>query len=352
MVQRVYIVFFVCVVFIFGCSKPLDDTNENIHTPTPYILNIPDGLPNMPIPPDNPLTLEGIDLGKKLFYDNILSGDNSQACGDCHKQNFGFTDSTNQFSIGIDGIAGTRNAMPLFNLGWSKSFFWDGGAPDVESQVIGPITNPVEMHAALPDVLDKLKLHPEYPHLFYLAFGTDSITIPLMMKAIAQFERTIISGNARYDKFVRGEPGGFLTAQELHGLDLFVAFDKGDCNHCHTVGSTFTDFDFRNTGLDSIAVDPGRYLITLNENDRGKFKTPTLRNVEVTGPYMHDGRFSTLDEVLEFYNTGFHYPPNLDVNLALALKGRLTEQDKQDIIAFLKTLTDYEFLSNPAYSEN
>lgn len=169
------------------------------------------------------------------------------------------------------------------------------------------------------------------------------------MKAIAQFERTLLSGNSKFDKYQRGE--ATLTAQELNGLNLYNDPNKGDCNHCHTTGSTFTDFEYRNTGLDSIAVDEGRYLITLNPNDKGRFKTPSLRNIALTAPYMHDGRFATLDEAVEFYNTGFHYPVNLDLNLKFAVKGRLSAQEKADIIAFLHTLTDYEFVSNPAFSK-
>lgn len=346
--------FFLLVIFAAfnACNSPNipGSNNDDFFETTPYNLQIPGGFSAMQIPDDNPLTVEGVYLGKKLFYDPLLSGNNTQACADCHNQKFFFTDSTNQFSIGIDGISGTRNAMPLFNLGWADAFFWDGGAANLESQVLGPMTSEIEMHEDLENVLSELNESASYPDLFYNAFGTDSITVPLIMKAIAQFERTLISGNSRYDKYARNEPGGYLNPQELRGLDLYLAFDKGDCNHCHPVGSTFTDFDYRNTGLDSIPQDLGRYLITLNEIDKGKFKTPSLRNVELTGPYMHDGRFGSLNEVLNFYNTGFHYPSNLDVNLALAAKGRLTEQDISDIIAFLQTLTDYEFITNTSFS--
>ncbi|UPT69168.1 MAG: c-type cytochrome [Sphingobacteriales bacterium JAD_PAG50586_3] len=272
------------------------------------------------------------------------------SCGSCHKQQFAFVDSTLQYSTGIDNIAGTRNAMPLFNLGWStKGFLWDGGATDLESQVIGPIQNPVEMHESLPNALSELNNHPQYPLLFKAAFGTDSITIPLVMKAIAQFERTLISANSKYDLYLRGE--ATLTPQETNGLQLYSDMAKGDCNHCHVLGSTFTDFEFRNTGLDSIAVDNGRYLISLNPNDKGKFKTPSLRNIALTAPYMHDGRFGTLEQVLDFYNTGFHYPSNLDANLQTAVKGRLNPQEMQDLIAFLNTLTDTEFINNPNHSK-
>jgi cytochrome c peroxidase len=240
--------------------------------------------------------------------------------------------------------------MPLFNLGWNtKGLFWDGGATNLESQVIAPILNPLEMHDLLPNVINKLRVHSEYPALFKAAFGTDSITVPLLMKAIAQFERTLISGNSKYDRYVRGTES--LTPQELSGLNLYTDMSKGDCNHCHVLGSTFTDFEYRNTGLDSIAVDKGRALVTLNPTDDGKFKTPTLRNIALTAPYMHDGRFSNLTQVLNFYNTGYHYTQNLDLNLQTAVKGRLSTQDMLDIIAFLNTLTDTEFTTNPNFSK-
>lgn len=342
---RYGILLLIAAALISGCKKKDDPVG-----PTPYNLVIPEGLPKMNIPANNPLTVEGVALGRKLFYDPILSGNNTISCGSCHKQNFAFVDSTLQLSVGIDNVPGTRNAMPIFNLGYStKGFFWDGGATDLESQVIAPIENPVEMHESLSNALAELNNHPEYPALFYAAFGTDSITTSLLMKAIAQFERTLVSGNSKFDKYQRGE--ATLTAQELNGLNLYNDPNKGDCNHCHTMGSTFTDFEYRNTGLDSIAVDEGRYLITLNPNDKGRFKTPSLRNIALTAPYMHDGRFTTLDEAVEFYNTGFHYPANLDLNLKFAKKGRLSAQEKADIIAFLHTLTDTEFISNPAFSK-
>jgi len=336
-----------CVATIAACRK--DDNNAQSQGPTPYQLKIPAGLPDMQIPVDNPMTVEGVALGRKLFYDPILSGNNTIACASCHRQSYSFTDSTLAFSIGIDHLPGTRNAMPLVNLGYQKKFFWDGGAADLESQVIGPIMNPLEMHESLENAIAELNNSAEYPALFKKAFGTSVITTPLLMKAIAQFERTMLSGNSKYDKYKRGE--ATFTAQEISGMNLFVDMNKGDCNHCHVLGSTFSDFEFRNTGLDSIPVDKGRALITLNPADEGKFKTPSLRNIALTAPYMHDGRFQTLDQCLDHYNTNFHYSANLDPNLVTAQKGRLTAQDKADVIAFLHTLTDEEFVNNPNFKK-
>ena len=333
---------FIAPLLFVACDKGEDE----VPAATPYTLVIPQGLPPMNIPSNNPLTVEGVALGKRLFYDPILSANNTQSCASCHIQETGFSETT-QYSTGIDGIEGNRNAMPLINLGWQTKFFWDGGANGLESQVIGPITNPIEMHETMANVVAKLNAHAEYPDLFKAAFGSAEASSQNIMRAIAQFERTLISGNSKYDQYMRGET--FLSSQELNGLSLFTDMEKGDCSHCHSLGSTFSDFEFRNTGLDSLTVDEGRYLITLNSNDRGKFKTPSLRNVELTAPFMHDGRFQTLLECVQHYNTGFRYSANLDPNLSFAVKGRMTQQEMEDLVAFMKTLTDMEFVNNPAF---
>lgn len=352
--KKLKLVHALIVLAFFGCEKENSvETEDPLQTsPTPYKLYIPVGLPDMIFPENNPLTVEGIALGKKLFYDPILSGDNSISCGSCHKQNFSFVDSSLQYSVGIDGLSGTRNSMPLVNLGYQNNFFWDGGSSTLESQVIGPIANPVEMHEDLTNAVNELNAAEKYKEMFRKAFGIETIEIAYVMRAIAQFERTMVSGDSRFDKFQRGDEGAVMSEQELAGMQLFVDMGKGDCNHCHVLGSTFSDFAFRNTGLDSIPIDKGRSLITLNTLDDGKFKTPSLRNIELTGPYMHDGRFGTLEEVLNHYNTNFHYTTNLDPNLSNSLKGRMSEQEMIDIIAFLKTLTDYEFINNESFKNN
>jgi cytochrome c peroxidase len=333
------------IALLWGCKKvEHPSTEEGL---TPYTLNIPPGLPPMQVPPDNPMTVEGVALGKMLFFDPILSGDNTQSCASCHRQNFAFSDSNIRFSVGIDKIPGKRNGMPLVNLGYQKQFFWDGGAANLESQVIGPIQNPVEMHESLVNALAELNAHPQYPSMFKKVFGGDKITTSMLMKAIAQFERTLISGNSKYDKVKRGLD--VFTSAELRGMALFTDMNKGDCGHCHVIGSTFSDFEYRNTGLDSIPVDSGRGRVTLNPTDDGKFKTPSLRNIALTAPYMHDGRFSTLEECIQHYNIGFKYTANLDPNLANTKKARLNAGEIQDIIAFLHTLTDTEFINNPAF---
>ena len=356
MKNKIIIFFVAFLTLIIACQKDNDIVSpvpklDNDTPASPFLLLTPAGFPPIKIPATNPLTVEGIALGRKLFYDPILSLDNSQSCASCHNQNFAFTDNNSKFSRGIFGDLGDRNAMPIMNLAWEKKFFWDGGVATLEDQVIAPILNPIEMHETLPNVLNKLRNHPEYPRLFKRAFGTDTITTMLLMKVVAQFERTIISANSKYDKYVRGELD--LSADELAGKELFIDQAKGDCNHCHILGSTFTDFDFKNNGLDSVFKDLGRYNITLKDSDKGKFKTPTLRNIELTAPYMHDGRFTTLEQVIEHYNSNFIITPTTDVNIVLLdkLRGRLTTSEKSQIIAFLKTLTDYDFISNPNFKK-
>lgn len=336
---------FALVFFIDACKK---DANPDAYQgPTPYFLVIPQGMPKMDVPATNPLTVEGVALGRKLFYDPILSGNRTMSCASCHNQSFSFTDSSLQYSLGIDGVRGTRNSMPLVNLGYQKKFFWDGGAADLESQVIGPIENPVEMHEQLANAIHKLNTDLEYPTLFKKAFGGDTITSAMLMKAIAQFERTMISANSKFDQVRAGRAA--FTAEEQRGMDLYQDPLKGDCTHCHAMGSTFSDFEFRNNGVDSIYTDAGRYKITLLGSDSGKFKTPSLRNIALTAPYMHDGRFTTLQQCLDHYNTGFHYSANLDPVLSTIPKGRMTAADMSDIIAFLHTLTDTSFTNNQAY---
>ncbi|MEZ4800681.1 MAG: cytochrome c peroxidase [Flavobacteriales bacterium] len=335
------------VVFAFGCKKD-EETEQVVPTtgPTPYTLVIPQGLPPMQIPADNPLTVEGIALVKSCFtirYFQVIIRSHVRAATS-H-----IADSLIYYRILWELTAFQEEEILCLLSTWDGSLdsFWDGGAADIESQVLGPIQNPLELHETLENVVSKLSEHSEYPALFKAAFETDEISIVHVMRAIAQFERTMVSGNSRYDQYVRGEAS--LTPLELQGLDLYSDMMKGDCNHCHVLGSTFSDFEYRNTGLDSLSPDLGRYYITLLESDMGKFKTPSLRNIAATPPYMHDGRFWTLKECVEHYNTGFHYAANLDGNLAMAQKGRMTDQEMDAIVAFLLTLNDDEFLNNPAF---
>ncbi len=257
---------------------------------------------------NNTLTKEGVELGRMLFYDGQISRDGTISCAECHNQAFAFTHHGHDLSHGIDNRLGTRNSLPLQNLAWSKEFMWDGGVFDLDLFAIVPIENHVEMDETVANVLNKLRKDAKYSAQFKKAYGTDEITTTRFLQALSQFMLTMVSGNSRYDKYVRKEPGGILSAEELAGLSLFR--QKG-CVNCHA-GELFTDQSYRNNGLSlAFGNDPGRAQITERAEDRYKFKVPGLRNVEHTGPYMHDGRFRTLDAVLEHYASGVENTPNL-----------------------------------------
>lgn len=338
---------------------------------TPYTLHIPANLPPMDMPADNPLTVEGVALGRFLFYEERLSGNNGMSCASCHMQARGFTDGK-AVSKGIDSIAGTRSAMPLINLGYGNFFFWDGRASSLEEQALEPVVNPVEMHDTWPNVMGKLQADPVYPTLFKRAFGTDQVDSMLVAKALAQFMRTMISGNSPFDKFRRGE--GLISIDAQMGFNLFqieggspgqiipvagstpvIGQGGADCFHCHTADAgLFTDEQFHNNGLDTVFPDPGRAGVTNDPWDLGKFKAPTLRNIMATAPYMHDGRFATIDEVLDHYNSGGHHSSTVDPFMKFTdpdMDLGLTPLKRQQIKVFLQSLTDEEFLNNPAFQD-
>ena len=350
-----------CSTLFFACKKDLapisgctdstavnynanaitDDGSCNFFNTTQFTIETPPGFPNMNIPANNPITVEGVNLGNKLFHDKILSGNGSQACASCHLQSTAFSDPS-QFSTGIDGFFGNRNASALVNVGWNESLNWDGSALKLEEQAFEPITNPIEMNDTWLNVENKLNSDDEYPTLFKNAFNIDYIDSNHVVMAIAQFERTLISANSKFDRYLKGEAQ--LTASELGGYAIFNS-EKGDCFHCHGT-QMFMDNLFHNNGLDPEPFsDLGLAKVTGNSIDNGKFKTPTLRNIEVSAPYMHDGRFSTLEEVVEHYNSGGVYSLTIDPLMKKLEVGlQLTNQEKQDLVAFLKTLTDTDFL--------
>lgn len=318
---------------------------------TPYNLELPDGFPPMEIPDDNPLTVEGIELGRALFYDIRLSGNNTQSCADCHIAQFGYADSA-KFSLGIDGLKGKRNAMAVVNVGYNLASFWDGRAKTLEDQALMPVTDPLEMNATWPDVLVKLNADEDYREKFKVAFKVDVIDSFDVAKAIAQFERTMISGNSRFDKYVNGEL--LLETNELRGFQVF-ATERGDCFHCHGT-SLLTGFAFENNGLQQTMTDIGYGGVTGLSTDNGKFRPPSLRNIALTAPYMHDSRFNTLEEVVEFYNSGVNQnSPNVSPLMLKAnrINGslNLTAQEKADLVAFLKTLTDEDFINNKSFQD-
>lgn len=321
------------------------------YKPTPVTLRKPSNFPDLVYNLNsNPLTVEGVALGKSLFYDPQLSRDSTVSCGFCHQQFAGFGHSDHALSHGIDSKFGTRNVPGLQNLAWEREFFWDGGVTNLDELALTPIQNPVEMDLKFSEALNRVQKSPKYPAMFKSAFGSDTVTTARFLKAISQFLLTLVSADSRYDKYIRKEAGGELTTDERAGLTLF----QQKCSTCHAT-DLFTDKSYRNNGLPVGAInDQGRYVITLNEADRLKFKVPSLRNVERTFPYMHDGRFATLEQVIDHYRTGVKDSPTLDP--ALKANGQLgialTDTEKKQIIAFLKTLSDDTFINNRAFSAN
>lgn len=346
------------VVLAFACKE--DDGGEEpiVFDPTPYNLTYGD-FPTPDLPADNQLTNAKIQLGRMLFYEKKLSKDNSQACADCHLQVDGFSDKR-QFSVGVEKMEGRRQAMPVMNLAWHKNgMFWDGRAPLVRDQSLLPIQDPLEMNETLENAIKKLSADQTITDQFIRAYGDDVITSERMSLAMEQFMLTMVSANSKYDKFLRGE--ATLTEQEERGRQLFFAeFDPsgvnsgGECFHCHG-GHNFTNDEFMNNGLDSDMnmTDKGRMEVTNSPSDKARFKVPSLRNVEVTAPYMHDGRFETLEAVLDHYNIGVQESSTTEFILQYNLQPGglgLSAQDKSDLILFMKTLTDEGFLNNPAYA--
>ena len=306
-----------------------------VATATDYKLKIPFGLEasSVVIPPDNPMTVEKVELGRALFFDKRLSADNTIACANCHMAKFAFTDGM-PVSTGIRGQKGGRSAPASFNRVFSSAQFWDGRADTLEAQSIGPFTNPIEhgfsSHA---NMVGKMKKIPGYNKLFMDVFG-EEITIGNVGKAIASFQRTVLSGNSPADRFDQGGETGAIPETAQRGLTLFR--DKARCTKCHS-GFNFSDEKFHNLGIgwDDNKVDLGRYMVTQNPEELGAFKTPTLREISRSAPYMHDGRFKTLEEVVNFYNKGGVKNPHQD---PLILPLELTDQEKTDLLAFLRTL--------------
>lgn len=355
--MKYLLLIFIGIVFFLSCKK-----DKVGYEPTPYQLEIPSHFPSMIIPEDNPMTVEGVELGRFLFYEKKLSGDNTMSCGSCHAPSAAFSDH-NQFSTGIDGIQGTRNSMALINLGWQNFFFWDGRSKTLEEQILLPVRDPIEMHEKWSHAMSELAQDEKYRNRFYKAFGTSQPDSINAAKAIAQFLRTLISGKSKFDVMYKYENNLPLSAseQEIYntvtvgewgGYDLFKSLNGADCFHCHN-GPLMQVQKFSNNGLDATFNDLGRGAITGNANDNGKFKVPTLRNIEFSAPYMHDGRFATLDDVIDHYSHFIQISPTIDPLIEFANQGgvQLDAQEKSLIKQFLLTLSDEEFINNPAFKE-
>lgn len=355
--KKIFLTLPIITAFFFACNPdPVDE--PAVYDPTPVTVNLRD-FPDPEFPTDNKPTVAGVQLGRMLFYEKLLSKDGSQSCADCHRQPDAFSD-TLQFSIGVEKMNGKRQAMPVMNLAWHKNgMFWDGRAPLVRDQALKPIQDPLEMNETLANVVSKLSAEKKYTDQFIRAFGDAAVTEERIGKAIEQFEFTMISNNSKYDKWKRGETT--LTESEERGRVLFFSeydpfgTEKGaECFHCHA-GFNFTNDEYMNNGLDGDVdqKDEGRMKVTNDQTDKAKFKTPSLRNIARTAPFMHDGRFKTLEEVIGHYDTGVKNSGTVDFLLQYNLQPgglALTTQDKSDLVAFLKTLTDTDFLTNSAFT--
>jgi cytochrome c peroxidase len=326
------------MLFIFSCSKNSSLEIED----TPYVIQYPQGFPAMTLPAGKELTVFRVQLGRQLFFDKRLSRDSSVSCGSCHSQQHAFADF-NALSKGVNNAVGFRNSPTLANLGYHPYLFRDGGATTLETQILAPIEDEREMNFSIPEAVARMKKIKGYNELAQKAYQRD-FDVYVLTRAIAAFERTLISGNSRYDQYKNGKTS-VLNASEKRGMDLFFS-NKTQCSQCHS-GFDFTDYDFKNIGLFETYADSGRERITLIPADKGKFKTPTLRNIAVTAPYMHDGCLNTLEEVIEHFNLGGKNHPNKD-DLIKPLN--LTQQEKTDLVNFMKSLTDETFLNNQAFS--
>jgi cytochrome c peroxidase len=332
------------ILFCAGCDNKEPD-NQYIYDPVFVEIELPAHFPPLRIPADNPFTEQGIALGKKLFFDPIISRDNSFNCASCHHPGNAFCDTV-QYSTGIDGALMSMNTMPLFNLGFYPRYSWDGHIKSIEEDVAVTIT---QLHGDWNGLIDDLTKDEEYERMFYEAFGQNGIDEKQIWRAIAQFVRSIVSFNSKFDSIFAGLV--VPTEQEMRGYELFFT-EEGDCFHCH-IDPLYTNLGFHNNALDDIQNMQAGYMnVTGNDFDRGKFKVPSLRNLVFTAPYMHDGRFKTLKEVIDFYSEGLNQTPYADSNMKNVHKGgvQLSESDKNSLIAFLKTLTDHSLISDERYS--
>ena len=362
--------FFVLLV-LAGCGKeeptvapevPGEGVISGPNAPTPYALESPDYFPAPIVDAENPISEEGVELGRFLFYDKeIFSTDGNMSCASCHKQELAFTDGLGR-ALGVRGEPGPRSAMSLVNLAFNPNGFnWDGDSPKLWEQAIHPVEDMLELDNDWEEVIRKLRVHDDYPARFRAAFGidrTEEITRELTVKALAQFERTIISSDSKFDRVVYQNVEFFDELEQLGADSLFFVENvppgtlHPGCGHCHNAPA-FGDNKFHNNGIEDAAslddiIDKGYGDVTGNRFDNGKFRTPTLRNIALTAPYMHDGRFQTLEEVLDHYAGGGHNLENEDPNIT---GFTLTERQKAALLAFLRTLTDESLLEEERYSD-
>ena len=344
-----HLIVIILLCALWSCS---DDGVEGDYVPRPLTLERPSNFPEIAYNLDaNPLTQEGFELGKALFYDGRLSLNNAIPCAFCHEQAFAFTHHGHNLSHGVNGGIGFRNSLPIQNMAYMNEFMWDGASSNLDLQPIIPITSHLEMGETLSNVITKLNAVPYYQEQFAKAFADGEVSSENMLKALSQFMVMMQSSNSRYDKYVRGETGGTMNQIELDGMATF----ENKCSSCHAT-DLFTDQSYRNNGLtiNPMLDDKGRFLLFENPDDLYKFKVPSLRNVEHSYPYMHDGRFATLEAVLNFYDSGMVNTGTIDPIFQRddgSFGISLTSYEKESLIAFLKTLTDNEFLNDERFSE-
>lgn len=328
----------------WGCSSPASKVTAPAKPVGKVIeIKVPLGLPPVPVPADNPPTEEATDLGAKLYFDQSLSVDGTVSCATCHNPTMGFTDHS-AVSTGVGGKKGNRNAPTVINAAYYPLQFWDGRAPSLEAQAAGPIANPVEMAHSLEGAERRVAAQEQYRQDFEKVFGPGPVTMDKITRAIATFERRIIAGNSSFDRYFFGGEKHALNAAQIRGLEIFRDAKRGNCVTCHTIeekSALFMDGKFHNLGVgvdtSGELKDLGRYDQTKQEADKGAFKTPSLRNVAQTGPYMHDGSLKTLKEVVDFYVGGGNSNPNRDKEIKSL--DHLSKRDRQDLVAFLESLT-------------
>lgn len=329
---------------LYACHK--GSTTE--HNTQPYPLSVPSYVTDYegPIHDEENITVAKVELGKKLFFSPLLSEDLSMSCASCHDQKAGFSDPK-QFSVGTQGESGNRNAMSVAYLGWDSEFFWDGRAFNLAHQALGPVLNEIELNTTWDVVVDRVAEDKELLEAYQRAYGYTFISEVELVQAIAAYESTIMAFDAPYDRWFYGGDQSAISESAMRGFMIY--FDKAECVHCHG-GPLLTDHTFKNNGLDSVFTDIGYMEVTNSSLDRGKFKVPSLRNISLTAPYMHDGRFASLEEVIEHYNSGVKESATLDPDMHVFEGGLgLTQQEKDDLLAFLLMFTDSSIIDNPAY---
>ncbi len=331
----------VCAVSLLLLYSDFNAVSSAIPMGRAVEIPAPLGLPAVPIPGDNPPTVETIALGRRLYYDTGLSVNNTVSCASCHMPGMGFSDGK-RVSNGVGGKTGVRNSPTVLNSAYWTLQFWDGRAPSLEKQSEGPVANPVEMAHSPKGVAQRLSQDPTYVAAFEAAFGSGPITYEKVEKCIASFERTLLSGDSAFDRYYYGHDEAAMTPAQIRGFAVFRDPKKGNCESCHTVGekyALFTDNKFHNIGVGfvgGVATDKGRYVVTHEVGDTGSFRTPTLRNVDRTAPYMHDGSLKDMKQVMDFYIGAGNSNPYLDKEIHSL--DFLTRQERDDLMDFMKAL--------------